>query len=307
MYDIIGDVHGNYRLLKKLLLKLGYSKTERGFAHENRKAIFVGDFINRGPEIRKTLKHVRLMVENGNAFAVLGNHEVNAIIYHLKNKNGEPLIKQPRKYFLSLYKTINQFAAYPEEWKGHLRWLRTLPFALELDGIRVVHACWADDAIKGLQDLYVDGRIKRSTFRKINNHPESELAKNVWLVTKGVNMKMPVDLKVINNKGVSVRSIRMRWWEYPENKTFGQMSFESKCEFPPYTIPSQILPKTYPYAENNPLIFFGHYCRFNGPNIISPNICCVDSCVAGSGTLTAYCWSGEGSLDAQNLVSVRQK
>ncbi len=97
MYDIIGDVHGQAALLKKLLLKLGYEKGEKGYFHPNRKAVFVGDFINRGSEIRKTIRIIRTMVENGNAFAVLGNHEINAILFHLKDEGGKPLVKEPRK------------------------------------------------------------------------------------------------------------------------------------------------------------------------------------------------------------------
>ena len=41
MYDIIGDVHGYATLLKKLLLQMGYSKTESGYLHPLRKAVFV--------------------------------------------------------------------------------------------------------------------------------------------------------------------------------------------------------------------------------------------------------------------------
>ena len=67
MYDIIGDVHGHAQLLKKLLTKLGYKKSDEGYVHSSRKAVFVGDFINRGPSIRKTIRIVREMVENGNA------------------------------------------------------------------------------------------------------------------------------------------------------------------------------------------------------------------------------------------------
>lgn len=88
MYDIIGDVHGHASLLKKLLIKLGYEKTNGSYFHPSRKAIFVGDFINRGSEIRKTIRIIRTMVENGNAFAILGNHEINAILFHLKDKGG---------------------------------------------------------------------------------------------------------------------------------------------------------------------------------------------------------------------------
>ena len=81
MYDIIGDVHGQATMLKKLLLQLGYQKADSVYSHPERKAVFVGDFINRGPEIKKTIRIVRSMVESGNALAVLGNHEINAIIY----------------------------------------------------------------------------------------------------------------------------------------------------------------------------------------------------------------------------------
>ena len=70
MYDIIGDVHGYAHLLRKMLLELGYRKTLSGYSHPERKAVFVGDFINRGPSIRKTLRTIRTMVENGNAHAI---------------------------------------------------------------------------------------------------------------------------------------------------------------------------------------------------------------------------------------------
>ncbi len=108
MYDIIGDVHGYAVKLKKLLLEMGYQKTNGSYSHPARKAIFVGDFINRGPEIRKTIRIIKAMVESGNADAILGNHELNAIIYHLKDKEGRSIISKPSKYFLSLFKTINE-------------------------------------------------------------------------------------------------------------------------------------------------------------------------------------------------------
>ena len=96
----------------------------------------------------------------------------------------------------------------------------------------------------------------------------------------------------------------MRWWEDPQGKTFEEMSFESKFVLPSYTIPEQIIPQDYPYPEDAPIVFFGHYCRFKGPHIIKSNICCVDSCVAGNKVLTAYRWNGEKVLDKQNLVQV---
>jgi hypothetical protein len=302
MYDIIGDVHGHAQLLKQLLLKLGYNKTSDGYSHPGRKAVFVGDFINRGPQIRKTMRMIRTMVENGNALAVLGNHEINAIIAHLKDKNGIAMIKPPFKNFISVLKTMNEFAGYSEEWAGHLKWLRSLPLFLELDEIRVVHACWSDEAVEYLKNSLPAGRIKKEIFRRVHKNPSSELAQNIWLLTKGPQFKMPGDLKIINNKGVSPRSFRMRWWEEPAGKTFEELSFESKFHLPDYSVPPQILPSGLPYTEEAPIVFFGHYCRGNGPHIIRPNICCIDGCVTGSRSLLAYRWNGEASLLPRNLV-----
>lgn len=306
MYDIIGDVHGHAQLLKKLLLELGYEKTPEGYSHPGRKAVFVGDFINRGPQIKKTIRTIRKMVENGNALAVLGNHEINMIIAYLKDKKGNPLVKPPLKNFISGLKTFNEFIDAPEEWQEHLRWLRTLPLFLELDGIRVVHACWSEKAVEFVKQNLPAGKIKKEVFKKIYKNQDSELAKNIWLLTKGKQFKMPGDLKITNNKGVSPRSFRMRWWENPFGKTFEEISFESKCQFPDYTIPPEILPEAEPYPANAPIVFFGHYCRGNGPYIIKPNICCLDTCIAGSKTLLAYRWSGEHVLKAENMVKIKK-
>jgi len=306
MYDIIGDVHGYASLLKKLLLQLGYSKTENGYLHPARKAVFVGDFVNRGPEIRKTLRIVRKMVENENALAILGNHEINAITYYLKDKDGSPLIKTPGKNFLALYKTINQFAEYQEEWKSHRKWMRELPLYLDLGEIRIVHACWSESAIELLKITESEGKSRNSIFRKVYKKPKSPLGKCVLKLTKGIDFKMPGDLKIINNKGVSPQSFRMRWWEVPVGKTFEEMSFDSKFVLPDYEIPKQVIPQIVPYPENAPVVFFGHYCRHEGPHIIKPNLCCVDSCVAGTRSLTAYRWNGEKVLDINNIVQVQK-
>ncbi len=304
MYDIIGDVHGHAPLLKKLLLQLGYKKTEQGYKHADRKAVFVGDFINRGPEIRKTVRIIRKMVENQNALAVIGNHEVNAIIYNLKFKKGEPLVKSPRKNFMPLFKTLNEYIDHEEEWTDNLRWFRTLPLFLDLDEIRVVHACWSEPAIRFLRNNLAEGKIKKSVFREIYRNPKSELSQSIWVLTKGIDFKLPGDLRIINNKGVSPRTFRMKWWEDPHNKTFEEMSFESKFVLPSYTIPLEIIPNINPYASEAPIVFFGHYCRYNGPHIITPNVCCVDSCVAGNKILSAYSWKGEKTLNELHLTRV---
>ncbi len=88
-FDIIGDVHGCCDELQELLAKLGYvtmGQSEDGgltgpvYAHpEGRKAVFLGDIVDRGPRILNSLRLVYNMVRAGHALCVPGNHEMKLI------------------------------------------------------------------------------------------------------------------------------------------------------------------------------------------------------------------------------------
>jgi hypothetical protein len=54
-YDLVGDVHGHADTLHRLLRKLDYTEIEGIFRHLKRQMIFVGDFIDRGPQQREVL------------------------------------------------------------------------------------------------------------------------------------------------------------------------------------------------------------------------------------------------------------
>jgi protein phosphatase len=77
-FDIIGDVHGCCDELERLLQQLGYQRNDGGpWAHPaGRKAIFVGDLVDRGPRIVDTLKTVMSMSQAGTALCVPGNHDI---------------------------------------------------------------------------------------------------------------------------------------------------------------------------------------------------------------------------------------
>ena len=84
-FDIIGDVHGCYKELAELLTKLDYTVEKvaetpgnLGFevsAPAGRKAVFVGDLVDRGPDSVGVLKLVMRMVRTGIAYCVPGNHD----------------------------------------------------------------------------------------------------------------------------------------------------------------------------------------------------------------------------------------
>jgi protein phosphatase len=96
-FDIIGDVHGCCDELVALLNCLGYTETrletddplwdERSFLHrEGRRAIFLGDLVDRGPRILDTVRLVRNMVARGSALCVPGNHDMK-LLKKLRGKN----------------------------------------------------------------------------------------------------------------------------------------------------------------------------------------------------------------------------
>jgi protein phosphatase len=96
-FDIIGDVHGCCDELQELLQRLGYIATEvrQGyslssgpvFRHpQNRKAVFVGDLVDRGPCVPETLRLVHNMLEAGSALSVMGNHD-EKFLRKLKGRN----------------------------------------------------------------------------------------------------------------------------------------------------------------------------------------------------------------------------
>ena len=93
MYDIIGDIHGRADELEALLLKLGYQRQGTVYKHPERKAIFVGDFIDGKGQHRKTVDICRSMVEQEKTLAVMGNHEFNAICYSIPEALGMRLCR----------------------------------------------------------------------------------------------------------------------------------------------------------------------------------------------------------------------
>ena len=105
-FDIIGDVHGCLDELTRLLEQLGYMHIDNARRHfGGRRAIFLGDLVDRGPDSPGVLRLVMDMVAAGSALAVQGNHD-NRL--HRKLSGREVQVTH------GLAETLAQLGALPE-------------------------------------------------------------------------------------------------------------------------------------------------------------------------------------------------
>jgi polynucleotide kinase-phosphatase len=118
-FDIIGDVHGCRAELEILLGKLDYELVRDDSGRpvdavhpEGRKAVFVGDLVDRGPDSPGVLRLVMGMVAAGHAICVPGNHE-QKLARKLNGRNVQLTHGLPE--------TLEQLAAEPAEFVGEVR------------------------------------------------------------------------------------------------------------------------------------------------------------------------------------------
>ncbi|NRD64256.1 polynucleotide kinase-phosphatase [Corallococcus exiguus] len=128
-FDIIGDIHGCREELEALLAKLGYQVRPRadgtpGFdvrPPEGRKAVFLGDLVDRGPDIPGVLRLVMDMVEAGTALCVPGNHEMKLLrklrgskvnVSHGMAQTLEQLEKEPPEFHQRVAKFIDDLVSH---------------------------------------------------------------------------------------------------------------------------------------------------------------------------------------------------
>lgn len=196
-YDIIGDIHGHARQLVALLEKLGYQRRNGHYRHDQRQAIFVGDLIDRGPQIPETLRLARTMVEDGAALCVLGNHEYNALRWAAR------LREHSEKNFWQHRVTLKAFADDPDAWRSYLNWFLTWPVVLDLPELRVVHACWDVGAVAKL------GGCADLNERALSDNKLDHL---VCALVKGEETPLPPGCFHVDAEGIRRPVIRKRWW-----------------------------------------------------------------------------------------------
>ena len=317
-YDIIGDIHGHATKLEELLENLGYDAADGVYRHPTRTVIFVGDFIDRGLEQREVLQIVRSMCDAGSAQAVMGNHEFNALGFGTEHPKGSN--QYLRKHSL---KNIEQHDAFltqltaeeQEEWRA---WFMSLPLFLELDGLRVVHACWHQPSVDRVREL-LGGAIFRDEADLIEAHMDGDddgprsLATCVETLLKGpeVSLKKYAMPKFVDKGNISRNEARVKWWHAGATTLADLAVFQKDAKTDsglPYPDCSGIAANdddcTYSYNGAVPVIY-GHYWREGEPEHLedwTATTACVDFSVGKGGTLVSYRWSGEQTITPEHYL-----
>ena len=313
MYDVIGDIHGHAEALRRLLLRLGYVEGADGFRHPGRTAVFLGDFIDRGPAIRQVLATVRPMVASGAALAVMGNHEFNAISFHTAHPTVVPgwLRERSLRHIRQYLETIRQIPT-DAELEDHIAWFTTLPLRLELDGLRIVHACWDEPAFAVIDAAARDTGGVNAVFFARATETDDALFDAVESVLKGPEAALPPDTAFLDSDGQRRRHARVRWYLADAARrpwrqavfAFDERIVAALPDTPMDAATAAVA--TRPYPADAPPVLFGHYWMpGDAPSApLAPNVACLDTSVAArGGRLTAYRWDGEAVLDAGHFVS----
>lgn len=303
MIDLIGDIHGHADKLEALLIKLGYAQHNGVYAHPERKVLFIGDYIDRGPKIRETLQIVKSMVDSGNAIALMGNHEYNAICFHVEENSGGHLRKHLIKNVIQHYETLRQFQNKQQEYEQYVDWFKTLPLYYENDSFRAVHACWDNADIQLLRNTLVNDRLTDELIHLSVMH-ESPLHHAIERTLKGKEMQLPAGVAFSDKDGTTRTDIRIKWWEDPTTMTYHSISVEPLEQLPESPLGHEGLTNSTHYLAIEKPVFFGHYWLKGQPTLWRENVCCIDYSVAKGGLLVAYRFDGERLLDKGKFVWV---
>lgn len=312
--DFIGDIHGYADPLIALLEKLGYSEKNSVWSHSERKVCFLGDYIDRGDKQLSTLTIVKNMVEAGNAYALMGNHELNAIAWLTQRKNKKEASNEDKDtaVFLRQHSDKNrkQHCAFLDqiiensaEHQAFVNWFYTLPLWIDFGDVRVAHACWHQPSMDRLKPYLTEKNCITPVCIQIlyDNKP---LFQALETITKGIETALPEGYSFTDKDGTVRRDIRLKWWR-TETMNYREAAVVPEKDRP--NIPDIPLEADLGYTDNIPVLF-GHYWMSGTPHIFAPYAACLDWSIAAKNSknrkLCAYRWDGERILTNDKLIWV---
>lgn len=293
-HTVIPDIHADFERLQQSLLH----------ASTNGKVLFLGDFIDAGEAVEKAadfkvLKLVKSLMSERKAVGVMGNHELNAILYHAKGENGVPMRQHSPKNQKQHQSFIEEFGvgtAKAVEWTDWF--LQALPLWAEVDGLRLVHAFWTDAKIEVVRRRRPDGFLKRADLQEIAEE-STAFGRAVKALVTGPEVELPEGYTFHDFHGNERKEVRLAWWNadaetWPE----ATLSVPNPLELPQDAMPPGA--KSEIYRADAPPVLVGHYKMKGVPRIEHQKASSIDY----PGAPCVYHWSGGNFLNATDLVKI---
>ena len=302
--DIIPDIHGQAEKLRLALQNLGWRRNGTTWLHPDpdRQIVFLGDFIDRGPENGAVIRIVRELMDAGRAQAIMGNHELNALHFHTADpETGAPLRPHDNDNLVQHESFLKEFPPGAPHTKDVLDWMKGLPLFIETDEFRAVHAAWIQPAIDELREQTGTGILSQDQLIRaaLKNDELYDLAE---AVAKGPEARLPHPHSFMDKDEKLRRHVRVKWWNGDaQNWRQVAMSVPDISQLPDSPLPDELLTTIYPVGDKP--VFFGHYWMSGEPELQSSNALCLDYSAGTDGPLVTYTHvAGSQELSLANVA-----
>lgn len=293
--NFIGDIHGRRQELEALLSHLGYS-TQNGIWRNltNCKTIFIGDLIDRGPDIPGALSLVKGMADAGECEVLQGNHEFNLLCHYTPDDNGGYLRPHTKNKIRGSAESRDFLDANPLLRTEYITWFKTFPMVLNFGSVRCVHACWSEAALNQLNGRFLLDQLNFGPKYDRN----SDDGEAVERLLKGPETRLPKGIAVQDRDGSRRKDMRVAWWKPLEGQTtYKDLAIKDEELVPNEKVDGHDLES---WDAKAPLTIIGHYSLPAGSGHCAANVACIDySSQFGIG---AYCWKGEAQVNPNHFV-----
>ncbi len=180
------------------------------------KIAFLGDLIDasyavNAPDDAAVLAHVQRLVDDGLPVAVMGNHELNAILFHRNDDDGVPLRARDAKNTRQRQSFCDRFGIGTASALAWTHWFLDMPLWLNLGDLRLVHACWNPAAIATIAARRPDGRLREVDLEEVAGK-QTAFARAVHLLLSGPEIALPPGVRFTDAGGHVRSDVRIAWW-----------------------------------------------------------------------------------------------
>jgi hypothetical protein len=108
---------------------------------------------------------------------------------------------------------LDEYESNPHDWAETIEWFKTFPLWLDLDGLRVIHACWERDSVDRILELQNGSNLLSDELLHASAERSTWQFKAVETLLKGKEIPLPDGTHFHDKDGNKRHNIRIRWWD----------------------------------------------------------------------------------------------